>query len=166
MTLVELLVAIVVSGLLMGLLVVAFVNGLTAQQNATARDRATGQANVLSASLTSSIRNATATRVAADGARVDATVFTDTGAWECRAWALSAGRILFSSGSTARAASTTGWTALASGAEGTLSGDAPFAAEGDRTVAIGIRITDEKQVAVISNGVTAQAVATGGAPTC
>lgn len=166
LTLVELIVAIVVSGLLLGLLVVAFVNGLAAQQQATARDRATGQANLLSASLTSSLRNATATRVAADGARVDATVFTSTGSWECRAWALDGGEVRYSSGATARATSTTGWTALATGAEGTLDADAAFAAEGDRTVAIGIRVTDAAQTAVISNGVTAQAVAPGGAPTC
>lgn len=163
-TLVELIVVIVVSALFLGLIAGLFANGLNAQNQATARDRATGQANVLSASLTSSIRNAVAARVAADGKRVDATVRTSAG-WECRAWVLDGTSVLYSAGDTARTAAPTGWTALAKGVSGTLSGGALFAGAGDRRVSIGIRITDTAQTAVISDGVTAQAVGTGW-PTC
>lgn len=163
-TLVELIVVIVVSALFLGLLAGLFVNGINAQNQATARDRATGQANVLSASLTSSIRNAAATRVAGDGKRVDASVRTSSG-WKCRAWVLSGTSVLYSQSDSALPASTTGWKALATGAEGTLSGGAMFATAGDRRVTIGVRITDQAQKAVISDGVTAQAVGTGW-PTC
>lgn len=163
-TLVELIVIIVVSSLFLSLLAGLFINGINAQNQATARDRATGQANVLSASLGSSIRNAAATRVAGDGTRLDAAVLTDAG-WKCRAWALTGGSVVYKQGETALPASTAGWKALATGAEGTLSGGAMFAAAGDRRVAIGVRLTDNAQTAVISDGVTAQAVGTGW-PTC
>lgn len=165
-SLVELLVGIAVAALVGGMIVIAFVNGLTATQQATSRDRATGYANVLNASLTQSIRNATNLRVMPDGKRLDATVYTSTGAWQCRAWVLSAGELLYSAGTTARATATTGWKPIASGAVGTLTAGAAFAREGDRGVSIGLRFTQSGQTATISAGATSQATASGGAPAC
>lgn len=166
MSLVELLVGMFIATLFLGMLAMLFVNGLTAQQQATARDRATGQANVVSASLTSSIRNAVSTKVAADGLRVDATVLTASGAWQCRAWSLTSGAVRYSAGATARVADASAWKALATGATGTLASGKAFQYTGDRGVAVGIRVTDGAASAVISSGATAQAVAPGGAPAC
>lgn len=166
MSLVELLVGILVASLVSAMIVIAFVNGLTATQQATARDRATGAANVLSSSLTQSIRNATTFRLTSGGTRLDATVYTTAGTWQCRAWALSAGDLLYSAGTTARATTTAGWTAIATGASGTLIAGAAFAQEGDRGVTIGLRFTRSGETATISSGATAQATATGGAPAC
>lgn len=165
MTLVEILITVFVSSLLLGLLAMLFINASTAQGQATARDRVTGQANVISASITSSIRNATSVKVASSGLRVDAVVAVPGGSWQCRSWALDAGKLLYSSGSTARPTSTAGWTALAPTAEATLTGAKPFALQGTNTVKIGLRMTDASQTATISDGVAAQAVAAGG-PAC
>lgn len=166
MSLVELLVGIAVAALVGGMIVVAFVNGLTATQQATARDRATGYANVVTASLTQSLRNTTTFRVMPDGKRLDATVYTSSGSWECRAWALSAGDLLYSTGTTALPTQTTGWAAIANGASGTLTAGAAFAREGDRGVTIGLRLTQNDETATVSSGATSQATSSGGAPAC
>lgn len=166
LTLVELLVTIVVSGLFLGLLAVLFTNGITAQRNATARDHATGQANVLSASLAQSVRNATAINVRDDGLRLDATVALSTGGWQCRSWALNGTDLVYSAGASAQSTSTAGWTPIVEAdVAGTLIAGAAFAREGDRGVTIGIRITQDGQTATVSDGVTSQAFTTG-APAC
>lgn len=167
-TLVELIVYIFMSGLFVGLLAVLFTNGLTAQEQTTARDSATGSANVVSASLQSSIRNATEIAVDGGGLRVDAVVITPAGDFECRAWALDGGGALrYSAGDDSRGADSSGWRALTEGARGTLAGGAAFAANGTRGIDFGISVSVGDVTVSTTNGVTAQAVATGGgAPAC
>lgn len=87
LTLVELIVTIVVGGLFLGLLASLFVNGVTAQQRATARDKATGWANMLTASLGTSLRNATEDiTVIHSGDGIIARVIARDGDWSCRSW--------------------------------------------------------------------------------
>ncbi len=162
MTLVELIVVIAVSALFLGLLAGLFINGIQAQQQATARDRATGQANVVSASIGSSVRNAVATRVSGSGSRLDAKVLTPTGAFECRAWVLDGGALRYSTGTTARTSAVSGWAALATGASATLTGGAVFAVQGTQAIAVGLRITDDGQTATVTDGAKAQGFKAGG----
>lgn len=167
-TLVELIVYIFASGLFIGLLALLFINGLTIQEQTTARDRATGSINVVSASLQSSIRNATDIAVASSGLRVDAVVMTPSGAFECRAWVLdSDGALRYSAGADARDSSASAWRALVEGAAGSLAGGAAFAANGAKGIEVGISVSVGEATVGMTNGVTAQAVATaGGAPAC
>ncbi|MBD7958088.1 hypothetical protein H9651_10595 [Microbacterium sp. Sa4CUA7] len=166
MSLVEIIVAVVVASLVAGMVALVLINGLTAQQQAAARDRATGSANVASASLTQSIRNATMLRVSLGGTRLDARVLTDTGTAECRAWAMVGADLRYSAGPTPRSAATNTWKPIATGVTATLPGDAAFAPEGNRGVSIGLRITHDRQTAIITDGATAQAQddAAGGPP--
>jgi type II secretory pathway pseudopilin PulG len=168
LTLVEVIVVISVSALFLGLLAVMFSNGLTAQQRATARDQATGKALVVTASLQSSVRNATEIAVAGGGTRVDAAVITPTGDFECRAWALDAGGALrYSAASDARGGDISGWTVIAEGVRGTLSAGAAFAADGARGLVIGMSLTIGDTTVPVRDGVAAQAVANReGAPPC
>ncbi len=167
-TLVELIVYISTSGLFLGLLALLFINGLTAQERTTARDSATGRANIVSASLQSSIRNATEIAVDGGGMRVDAVVITRAGDFECRAWAIDpSGALRYSAGDDARGADSSGWSALIEGARGTLAGGKAFAPAGARGMDVGISVSVADATVPITNGVTAQAVARGGgAPTC
>lgn len=167
-TLVELLIVIFVSTLFLGLLAVLFSNGLSTQRQATARDTATGKALVVSESLQSSIRNATAVSVAGSGARVDAVVILPGGGFECRAWALDAGGALrYSAGAVARGTDVGSWKPLMQGARGTLAAGAAFAADGARGIDVGIAVTVGDETARVTDGVTAQAVATADeVPTC
>ncbi len=156
----ELLIIIFVSVLFLGLLAVLFSDGLSAQQRATSRDGATGKALVVSTSLQSSIRNATAVAVSGSGARVDAVVMTAAGGFECRAWALDVGGALrYSSGTDARGVDVSSWKPLTQGARGTLAAGAAFAMNGVRGIDVGIAVTVGDETARVTDGVTAQAVA-------
>jgi Tfp pilus assembly protein PilV len=91
LTLVELLITVFVSAVLLGLVATIFVT--TLQANAATRDRdlATGRAQAISTSLTTSVRNASAvsvTATAGGGTVVRARVATGSASWECRAWAV------------------------------------------------------------------------------
>lgn len=180
-SLVELIVVVVVSSLLAGLLTTIFVNGLTTQQKSTARDTATGQANVVTTTMAEALRNSTSIRVSGAGTRLDAVVtkpsvsFTGTWEWECRAWAFVDESVRFSAGSTPRASDTSGWTVLVGkSAQRPLdkaaapSGVTPFTLVGAKGVNIALDITigDEQKTVKLSNGMTAQAVATTGAIAC
>ncbi len=90
-TLVELLIAVFVGAVLLGLVATIFVT--TLQANAATRDRdlASGRAQAISTSLATGIRNAAAVTVqplAAGGTVVRARVAAGASGWECRAWAI------------------------------------------------------------------------------
>lgn len=85
MTLVELIVVIVVSGLFIGLLAVMFASGLSEQGRSSLRDRATGSANLLSVSL-SQLRNATHATSSPDGTALIATIVSREGLERCYGW--------------------------------------------------------------------------------
>lgn len=160
-TLVELLVYIVISGLVLGSLALMFASGLRAQTQATDRDSATGAGNVVSSSLLASIRNASEFTVIG-GRSLIAKVATGGTDWECRAWALSDGELRYRSGDAALStADTSEWGVIAGGVTGILAGGTAFAAEGHRTLSIGMEIVSGETTIVFDNGVTAQAVSDG-----
>lgn len=177
-TIVELLVAILVSGLFVGLLALTLVNGLRAQEQATARDTATGQANVVVSSLHTAVRNAASFRVSDTGKRLDVVVAVvgSTLTWECQAWRLSGGSLYFSEGTTARPGDiVTGRDPVISGVSATLGSGAVFrqgtgagtdTIQVQRRLTIGMTITTGDQVATVADAVTAQVVVEGGAPAC
>ncbi|WP_269454405.1 type II secretion system protein [Microbacterium sp. TNHR37B] len=165
MSLIELLVVIVVSGIVLSVVAAVFVNGWTAQQQASARNAATAELNAITADVTESVRNATVTRVSAGGTRLDAKVLGADGAtWQCRAWHLDAGRLRYSSGTSARSASSAAWTAIASDVRGTFTAGAAFSSSGTR-VSIGLRMTRGDVSVTITSGAAAQVVQAGG-PSC
>lgn len=181
LTLVELIVAIVIAGLFAGMLTVAFVNGWTAQEKSVARDKATGQANLLRTTMSDSIRNATAVRVSDSGKRVDAVVakpgtsFTATWTWECRAWVHIDKSVRYSAGSSPRGADATSWVVLAGKSPqrpldeaAPPAGAVPFTLLGTKGVQINLDITvgDVPKTVRVSDGIAGQAVAQTGAITC
>jgi len=173
-TLVELIVGVVVAGLFVGMLAVIFANGLRAQEEATARDHATGSADLASATLQESVRNAATFRVSDSGTRLDAAVATSgsTLTWECRAWKVSGGALYVSTGSTARPADiVSGRKPVVRGVATTLTGGAAFVqatgtVEQQRRVRIGMTVTNGAQTVTLSDAVTAQMFVQGGAPAC
>lgn len=180
LSLIELIVVIVVSGLFAGLLTALFINGWTTQERSVARDSATGQASVVKSTFSHALRNATAVRVSESGTRVDAVVAevddSLTGwAWECRAWVLKDESIRYSAGASALGADTSGWTILAGRSPerpldmvaGAMGG-AAFALVGSKGVQLAVDITvgDEPNTVSISDGMTAQAVTSEGALAC
>ncbi|WP_298942945.1 prepilin-type N-terminal cleavage/methylation domain-containing protein [uncultured Microbacterium sp.] len=163
LTLVELIVTIVVSGIVLALIAITFVNGMVAQRDGVIRDNATGAANVVSRSLTTSVRNATEIRVNDAGTRLDAVFIAPDGTPECRAWEVRDGRLVYRSDQTTPlpAADDT-WGTLASGIEGTIDGTAVFGWDDSKNLRIGMTITMEGITAPLESGVTAQAVGGGG----
>lgn len=104
MSLVELIVAMAVSALLLGVIAVIFGQGLTTQMQQASRNTATEQLNAVSAYLNESIRNATAARVSDSNTRLDMKVINATGtAYECRAWKISGNTLWYKAGTSAPA---------------------------------------------------------------
>lgn len=165
MSLVELIVVIVVSGLLLALVSMVFINGWTSQQRTAERDKATGGANVVT-SIVASVRNATVVRVDGTGTRLDAAVITTTGSWDCRAWTINGGNLYYkATGTTPLPADAATGTPIVVGVSGLLGSNAGFALDGAKAVRIGLGFTVGKETVKIRDGVTAQALETG-APTC
>lgn len=179
MTLVELIVAVVVAGLVLAVVSIAFANGMIAQRDGVSRDAATGKVNVVASSLSTSIRNATTVRVAPDGARADATYVGPDGKAECRAWALvkdADGRNVLAYRADASSApkplppADQSWGVLATDVTGTLTGGKLFASTDGKNLKWGMRIrvdvdADDHIDVAVADGATAQAVH-GGVPTC
>lgn len=166
LTLVELIVAIVISGLFLGLLALMFINGLTTQERSVARDTATGRADVIRATVHSGVRNATAIRVSDDGLRLDAVVVTDAGVLECQAWQLDGTDLYFSRGSGALPSDLTGANPIVTGVTGLLADDAAFEQTSPLRVSLGLRVAVGDVVVDTTDGVAAQAVVDGGGLTC
>lgn len=177
MTLVELIVVVVICGLFLGLLGSLFANGLIAQQQATARDRATGHANTLAASLGTSIRNATSDiTVSADGQAIVAKVVTGDSTWECRGWFVAPdGSVHYAAVGEDDApismAEAANWPRIIAGIErddGSVEGVTGGLADADgdgrddafalneRTLSIGLRVRVGDIEVAVTNGVTAQ----------
>jgi hypothetical protein len=166
LTLVELIVYAAVSALFLGLLAGMFVSGLTAQQQSVARDSATGSANVVSATLSSAIRNATAFRVTGEGTRLDAAVALGEGTIECHAWALVATpggkEIVHRSGTSGPLPpADASWATLATSVTGSLAHGALFADDGARRLRVGMNIAAGDSTVPFTDGITAQAVPQG-----
>lgn len=181
MSLVEIIVGLVIASLFMGLLGMFFINGWTSQQKSLARDAATGQANVLTTTMAESLRNSTSIRVSGSGTRLDAvvtkpsTAFTGTWVWECRAWVFTDQSIRYSAGTTPRGADPSTWTVLVGRSSqhpfdrvAAPTGATPFTLIGSKGVHVALDITvgEELKTLKLSDGMTAQAVATTGAIAC
>lgn len=186
-TLIELIIYLAVSALFLGLLALMLVNGIRAQAQTTDRDTATGQSAVVSNSMLTSLRNATAFTITSAGRAVVAKVVKTNGARECRAWVVTTGGDVRyrAAASTISTADTSSWTVLVDG--DAASGDgahpslarrdgsnpdgtprfAPVDADGDgltdafsrigQTLSIGLDITRGDATVKLSNAVTAQA---------
>jgi Tfp pilus assembly protein PilV len=90
LSLLELLIAVIVGAVILAGVATAFYS--FTRTNAATRDRdlASGRAQAISTSLSTSIRNASAIKVETAGNAIiaRAVVATGTGGWECRAWAI------------------------------------------------------------------------------
>lgn len=190
-TLVELIITIAVSALFLGLLALMFVSGLRAHAQTTDRDTATGQSVVVTNSLLTSVRNATAFTITSAGRAVVAEVSTADGRRECRAWVVTTGGDVRyrAAASVISTADTTAWTVLVDGDP--ASGDGahaslsrrdgshpdgtprftPVDADGDgltdafsrdgQTLLVGIDIARGDATVSVSHAVTAQASVEG-----
>lgn len=166
MSLVELIVVVLISGLFLSVLAMIFGNGLAAQQRATERDAATAQLNAVTASVVESVRASAGTRVTASGQRLDAKVLRADGtSWECRAWQVQGTELRYSAGSTARPAVSTSWKSLASGVSGALSAGAAFEQGAGKRVTVGIELVRGETSIIVNDGAVAQVVQSGG-PAC
>lgn len=166
-TLVELIVYVVIAALVTGLMAGIFINGLRSQTAATDRDTATGRAGVVTNSLQTSLRNATAVNPATgSGNTLIAVVTTGTSGWQCRAWSLtSTGNLVYKASSTSfSVASTAGWTVLASGVKGSFAGGKVFSSSSATQVRYAFSVTTSASTVPISGAVTAQATMSGAGP--
>lgn len=87
-SLVELIVAVTVAALFLGLLASLFANGMKAQAQTTERDLATGRAGVISDSILASIRNSSGFVIVSENRALIAKTTTADGSTVCRAWLL------------------------------------------------------------------------------
>ena len=190
-SLVELIITIAVSALFLGLLALMFVGGLRAQAQTTDRDTATGQSAIVTNSLLTSLRNASAFTITSAGRAVVAEVTRPDGGRECRAWAVTTGGDVRyrAAASVISTADTTTWSVLVDGDP--ASGDGarpslsrrdgshpdgtprfvPVDADGDgltdafsrsgQTLTFGIDIVRGDATVAVSNAVTAQATVEG-----
>ncbi len=165
MTLVELIIAVLVSGVFLTLIALIFGSGLSAQQRATERDAATAQLNAATALITETVRNSSDIRVSAAGTRLDARFLKSDGStWECRAWQLLSNELRFSAGPSARPVASTTWKSLGSELSGTLTSGAAFTQSGKR-LSLGLEQSQGQTKIAVSNGAVAQIVMAGG-PAC
>lgn len=166
-TLVELIIYMVVGLLLLSLMAGLFANGLSSQAQTTDRDTATGKATVVTDSLQTSIRNATAVNPSSGtGKTIVALVATGTSGWECRAWSLtSSGALMYkAAASQFSTSSTTGWATLATGVTGSLTGGAMFSSTSSTQLSYAFSVTVGGSAVPIAGGVIAQATIGSGGP--
>nr|WP_274635828.1 prepilin-type N-terminal cleavage/methylation domain-containing protein [Microbacterium bovistercoris] len=166
-TLVELIVSVVVGAIIAGLMAGLFINGLKSQAQTTDRDTATGTATVIANSLQTSIRNAVSvTPSTGSGRTLVALVATGASGWECRAWSLTPDGLLMYKSANAKfsTTSTTGWTRIASGVRGSLTGGAIFTSVSATQVKYAFTLSAGTAGVPVSGGVVAQAVIEGAGP--
>lgn len=166
-SMIELIIYLVIAALVVGLMAGIFINGLHSQTSTTDRDTATGRAGLVTDSLQRSLRNATMVNPSSGTSNtLVAVVATGTSSWQCRAWVLtSAGKVMYKASSTSfSTASTTGWTTLASGVTGTLTGSKIFSLASTTQVSYGFKVAVSAASVPITGGVTAQAYLTGAGP--
>jgi hypothetical protein len=164
-TLVGLIIYALLAALFLGVVASLFLTGLKSEAATRERDTATGRAQVVTDSLQTSVRNASAFQI--DGSLLRARVATGASGWQCRAWVVSGGKLLYTASTTAIVAGTyTGWTQLAPGAAGTLTGGVPFTKTGTSTLNIGLTVTVGAATVPVTSGVTAQARSEGTATPC
>ena len=143
-----------------------FVSVVSANTSTTNRDLATGQAQLISTSLQTGIRNASDFTVTDNLLR--ARVATGASGWQCEAWAItSGGKFVHRTSSSAIAvpADFSGWTVLAETAQGALTGGRAFAMSANRLEAR-FKITVGDAGVSIATDALAQAKGEGSPTTC
>ncbi len=132
LTLIELVVAGVVSLLVLTVLLSVFVSASNTQAATKNRDVAGGTSQVATNSIQVAVRNSSAFTVS--GNLLRARVASGNGSdWRCQAWALTPAKLLVTRTSTSAIAvptDYTGWATLASGVTGGLSSGKVFEAGG------------------------------------
>lgn len=127
MSLVELIVAMAVSALLLGVIATIFFQGIVTQQQQASRDLATGQLNAASSLINESLRNSVTAQVADGGARLDMMLVNGKvgagASYECRSLQIFDGQLWHSEGAGAQGAlNMSTWSALVGGLADPASG--------------------------------------------
>lgn len=86
LSLVELIVAVTIAGLFLGLLATLFANGIRTQAQTTERDLATGRAGVVSDTILASIRNSSGFVIVSENRALIAKTTAADGSTVCEAW--------------------------------------------------------------------------------
>jgi len=163
-TLVELIIYLAVGALILALMAGLLINGLKSQAQTTDRDTATARSTIVTNSLQTSIRNATAFKVETNGLTVRAVVVTGAATWQCRAWSVSGGNLMYKTSSTViPVTSTAGWTTLAPGVAVTAPATTAFTAVGNQLSAA-FTVTAGAAAVPVTTGVVAQATLGGAGP--
>ncbi|MDT0158030.1 hypothetical protein Q9R19_10385 [Microbacterium sp. ARD32] len=123
-TLVELIIYMSLAAVFLLLVSAIFINGWQSQTATADRDRATGSANAVSASLQQSARNAVALRTVGDHTLV-ATVVTSATTIQCRAWRVSGDALQYTTSDSAPLDLDGEWTTLADVESATFAPAAP-----------------------------------------
>lgn len=167
MSLVELIVAMAVSAMMLGLIAMIFGQGLTAQLQQTSRNSAAAQLNAVSAYLNESMRDAVAARISDSGSRLDMTVINEAGtAYECRAWKISGTTLYYKASNLAPTFSSSSWAKLAESLVAPASGGTVgFTSSGDAfSYLLNVKPGDIE--VTIRDGGYPGAKSTIGGPTC
>ena len=161
-SMVELIVFLAVAGLLLSIVATLFATSLNAQRQTADRNDATAQLNAATASITESVRASAEATVSESSRRLDAAVLLADGeTWECRAWHVQGGELVYR---TTRAGVSSSWTALASGVRGNLPAGAAFAGEASR-ITLGLTNTRRETEVAVTDGSYSQ-VFTEAVPSC
>lgn len=158
-TLVELLIYMALAAVFLIIVSAIFINGWQSQTATADRDHSTGGANLVSASLQQSARNAVTLRTPDDHTLV-ATVATGASTVQCRAWRLDGGALKYRTSATGPLDLTGTWT--------TMSDTATSASFHASDPAVGTAPTKRvdytigfKDSVTISGGLAAQGLVTG-----
>lgn len=153
MTLVELIVTIVISGILLAGIAVILGQGLSAQQQQAARNSATNQLNAASVYLNESMRSAVAARVSESGKRLDLKVIDSTGKPAiCRAWQITDEELKYRDGAGPLGAVGASWPVLASDVVDTDDATVGFTAGSGQNVSYLLNITQGEISVTIRDG--------------
>lgn len=189
MTLVELIVAMVISLLVLVPVSGVFTNALRADANVKDLDAATGSVQVITNSVQTSLRNASdfCLRSSDDSASCDDNLTSgdtvlarvavgdaDTAAWECRVWVANGHHVWFQAGSAAISPTGPfdadhGWVDLVRAEEYTVAAtpdeEAPFSRSGKQLL-LHLQVTVGVATVPATGGAIAQASGTGSPTSC
>lgn len=162
LTLIELIIYVVIAGVFGGLLAVVFSTGMQVDAKTRDRDSATGGAQVVTTNVLMSIRNASDVRI--KDSVLQARVATGSADWECRAWALWNGDLVYADYALGEhaPASKDEWAKIVENVTGSQSGEA-FTMQGER-VAVRVVVTAGEVSVPVAGSALARA-RQNGAPT-
>lgn len=167
LTMVELLVAMIISVIVIALVSGVFINALRASAATTDRDAATGSVQVITNSVQTSIRNSSGFDLS--GSVLRARVASGDGdAWRCREWRLTADHKLQYRDAGAKipaGSETPAWTTLATGVRGATDENQPFTVNGSE-LQLSLKVTVGTATVAATGGATALASGTGSPASC